>query len=240
MISVLSATPQMPTDFASTTERTTFAAPAATRARAISRCRAAGDQELGDEIERLVHEQDEREQRQHGRALAVALADPALDQQVGNEQERQREHDRGGRPATQAGEQQSPLPLLLARALVLRERRVEEAGPDAAQPEGEREELRRDRVERSRLGAEHDPDDDDVGREDDLVGDVDEEVAPAERDELADALPRDEGATEPRSGSSRRSQRSGRTRRSNVVPSVSAPSRIRPPPFGHQDGDEHA
>ena len=64
-----------------------------------------GDQELGDEVERLVHEQNECEQRQHGRALAVALADPALDQKVGNEQERQREHDRGGRSATQAGEQ---------------------------------------------------------------------------------------------------------------------------------------
>ena len=144
-----------------------------------------GDQELRDEVDRLVDEQDEREERQHRRAFAVAVADPALDQLVGDEEQRQREQRPRRSPAAQAGEQQAALALALARALVLGEGGVEQARADAAEAEREREELRRDRVERRGLRAEHDPDDDDVGREDDLVRDVDEEVAPAERRQLA-------------------------------------------------------
>ena len=75
--SVLSATPQMPTVVASDDGEDDVRSPGDhERARDLALPRA-GDQELRDEVERLVHEQHERQQRQHGRALAVARRRPS-------------------------------------------------------------------------------------------------------------------------------------------------------------------
>ena len=147
-----------------------------------------------------MHEQHEAEEHEHRGALAVPVADPSLDQEVGDQEHRQREERGRGHAAAQAGEQQSALAVFLACALVLGERRVEEARADAAEAERHREELGRDRVQRRGGRSEHDPDDDDVGREHDLVRDVDEEVAPAERDQLAHARPGEVDAAEPEPG----------------------------------------
>ena len=125
--SVLSATPQIPTVEASATERTMFATPARDehpRDLVLSR---PGDQELRDEIDRLMDEEDEREQRHDRRAVAVPVADPALDQLVGNQEQREREQHRGRSPAAEAGEEQAALASALARTLVLGEGRVEQA-----------------------------------------------------------------------------------------------------------------
>ena len=236
---VLSATPQIPTVEASTTERTMFATPAPTSTRAISCCRRAGDQELRDEIDRLMDEEDEREQRQDRRALAVARrpTQPSISWS-GISRSGNASSDRGRRPAAQAGEEQTALAGALARTLVLGEGGVEQAGADVAQAEREREELRRDRVERRRLGTEHDPDDDDVGREHDLAREVDEEVAPADRGQLAEAGARDESAAEAQVRQLAAKPRERQPEPQKRHPERQRPEQDQPAAAGQEDGHD--
>ena len=72
-----------------------------------------------------------------------------------------------------------------------------------AEPERELEELRGDRVDRRRGRAEHDPDDDHVRREDDLVRHVDEEVAPADAVRSRSPRARDVRALQPQLAAAR-------------------------------------
>ena len=193
----------------------------------------ARDQVLRQHPDWLVDEQDEGEQRQHRRRLRVAVADPGVDQVRRDHEQRQRQHERGRRAAAQPGQQQPSLPLLLARALVLRERRVEQG----------RHRRWRGRTRAGRAARrsrrtppprpEHDPDDDDVGGEDDLVRDVDEEVAPADADEIAIRVARDVARAAAGAPAARAAARSAAAPgAARVTRIVSSPSRTRPPPRG--------
>ncbi len=83
---------------------------------------------------------------------------------------------------------------------MLGEGREEKVRADAAQPEREREEPCGECVLRRGQRAEHDADHDDVGREDDLARDVDEEVARADRSEIPNSLARHVRAAESQVG----------------------------------------
>ena len=172
----------------------------------------------------------------------VAGADPGLDQQVGDQEQRQREQ-----------EHQRPCPTRSPTSSRRRCRSVAPAPSSSANagnmsevyrgadPEDEREQLRRHRVDAGRGRAEHDPDDDHVGREDDLLRDMDQEVRGAEADQLRAAahagdVRRERAAVRAARAAARAS---GSASRTSVVPSVSAPSRTSPPQRGKSDGDEH-
>ena len=146
--SVASATPHVPTVSASTTDTSEVRAGAEDQQPGDLALAAARDQVLRQHPDRLVDEQDEREQREDGRRLRVPVPDPGVDQVRRDHEQRQREHERGRGAAAQARQQQPALPLLLARSLVLGESRVEQRGHDAGQAEHELEEPRGDRVER--------------------------------------------------------------------------------------------
>ena len=178
------------------------------------------DEKLRQQEDRLVHDRDEGKQSHHSGALFDLLADPCFDQLTRHEQQRQRQKQRRGGCAAEPGQQEPSLTVDLARTFVFGERRVEQPRADAAERVREAEELGRDRVERRSLRPEHDPDDDNVGRKDDCVRQVDEEVAPAERRQLANARASQVILLSVSPGSSERSQASGSTSRSSVVNSV--------------------
>ncbi len=146
---------------------------------------ADGDQILREDVDRLVDEQDAGEDRHHRVAPLEPAADPRVDQQIGDEQERQREQEHQRRACAKADQQEPPLPLACRPSLrSCGERREHQRGRRRPDAEHEREQLRRHRVDAGRRRAEHDPDDDHVGREDDLLRDVHEEVRRAENGEL--------------------------------------------------------
>ena len=191
---VANATPQIPTARARTIERTRFAPTTTSRIVDEAPLKAAGHQVLGKKLRRLVNDQDDAEQREHRRARAPAGPDPAVDQLVGDEDERQREQQHQRHPEPEAGEQQVPLALARLGSLELGERRVEQVGRTRAEAHDEAEDARRDAVERGGLRAEDDADDDHVTRVRNLRGEVDQEVVPAERHQLAHAPSADERA----------------------------------------------